>query len=59
MGLNLSNCQIAQELNLAESDVQAMTEQLRTGITTQGQRIKGCGPIFRLINLNSWDAAPL
>lgn len=33
MGLNLSNCQIAQELDLAESDVQAMTEQLRTGIT--------------------------
>jgi transposase-like protein len=35
MGLNLSNCQIAQELDLAESDVQAMTEQLRTGITTK------------------------
>jgi transposase-like protein len=33
MGLNLSNCQIAQELDLAESDVQVMTEQLRTGIT--------------------------
>jgi hypothetical protein len=35
MGLNLSNCQIAQELDLAESDVQVMTEQLRTGITTK------------------------
>lgn len=35
MSLNLSNCQIAQELDLAESDVQAMTEQLRTGITTK------------------------
>jgi hypothetical protein len=34
MGLNLSNCQIAQELDLADSDVQVMTEQLRTGITT-------------------------
>lgn len=35
MGLNLSNCQIAQELDLADSDVQTMTEQLRTGITTK------------------------
>src|SRR3712207_5719814 len=34
MGLNLSNRQIAQELDLAEPDVQVMTEQLRTGITT-------------------------
>ena len=33
MGLNLSNRQIAQELDLAVSDVQAMTEQLRAGIT--------------------------
>ena len=29
MGLNLSNRQIAQELDLGETDVQAMTEQLR------------------------------
>jgi len=35
MGLNLSNRQIAQELNLAVSDVQAMTEQLRQGLTAQ------------------------
>ena len=35
MGLNLSNRQIAQELDLAEPDVQVMTEQLRTGITTK------------------------
>lgn len=35
MGLNLSNRQIAQELDLAVSDVQAMTEQLRTGITAK------------------------
>jgi transposase-like protein len=33
MGLNLSNRQIAQELDLAVSDVQAMTERLRSGIT--------------------------
>lgn len=32
MGLNQSNRQIAQELDLNEDDVQRMTEQLRTGI---------------------------
>jgi len=32
MGLNLSNRQIAQELNLNKDDVHSMTEQLRTGI---------------------------
>jgi hypothetical protein len=31
MSLNLSNRQIAQELGLSGSDVQAMTEHLRTG----------------------------
>jgi hypothetical protein len=35
MGLNLSNRQIARELDLAISDVQAMTEQLRSGITAK------------------------
>jgi transposase-like protein len=35
MGLNLSNRQIAQELDLAESDVQAMTDPLRSGITAK------------------------
>src|SRR3954463_15403635 len=34
MGLNLSNQQIAQELDLNVGDVQAMTEQLRAGILT-------------------------
>jgi transposase-like protein len=33
MGLNLSNRQIARELDLATSDVQAMTEALRQGLT--------------------------
>src|SRR4051812_37588227 len=33
MGLNLSNRQIAQELDLGVSDVQAMTEVLRRGLT--------------------------
>jgi transposase-like protein len=32
MGLNLSNQQIAQELNLNTGDVQVMTDQLRAGI---------------------------
>jgi transposase-like protein len=35
MGLNLSNRQIAQESDLAEADVQAMTEQLRLGLTAK------------------------
>jgi transposase-like protein len=35
MGLNLSNRQIAAELGLAASDVQAMTEQLRGGLVAK------------------------
>ena len=35
MGLNLSNRQIAQELDLSVSDAQAMTEQLRTGLAAR------------------------
>ena len=35
MGLNLSNRQIAQELDLGVSDVQAMTEQLRQGLAAR------------------------
>jgi transposase-like protein len=35
MGLNLSNRQIARELDLATSDVQAMTEALRQGLTAR------------------------
>src|SRR5215207_11432040 len=35
MGLNLSNRQIAQELDLSETDVQAMTEQLRRGLVAK------------------------
>jgi transposase-like protein len=35
MGLNLSNRQIAQELDLGETDVQARTEQLRYGLTAK------------------------
>jgi len=35
MGLNLSNRQIAGELGLAVSDVQTMTEQLRSGLVSK------------------------
>ena len=35
MGLNLSNRQIAQELGLDGSDVQAVTEQLRRGLLSK------------------------
>src|SRR5512132_2807174 len=35
MGLNLSNRQIAHELGLSVSDVQAMTEHLRTGLVAK------------------------
>src|SRR5689334_9063346 len=35
MGLNLSNRQIARELDLATSDVQAMTEALRQGLAAR------------------------
>lgn len=35
MGLNLSNRQIAQELDLSVSDVQIMTEQLRAGLVAK------------------------
>ena len=35
MGLNLSNRQIAQELDLSVSDVQVMTERLRSGLVAK------------------------
>ena len=43
MGLNLSNRQIAQELDLNQSDVQLMTEQLRAGLVagTPPVRLEG------------------
>jgi transposase-like protein len=39
MGLNLSNRQIAQELDLGTSDVQAMTECLRQGLTAKAPAV--------------------
>ena len=43
MGLNLSNRQIAEELGLNDSDVQAMTEHLRNGLVgrTQAAKLQG------------------
>src|SRR5437899_824714 len=35
MGLNLSNRQIARELDLSQPDVQLMTEQLRAGLVAR------------------------
>jgi hypothetical protein len=38
MGLNLSNQQIAQELDLDKDDVYQMTSQLRTGVVQVNQK---------------------
>ena len=39
MGLNLSNRQIAKELDLGAPDVQAMTEHLRQGLTAKAPAV--------------------
>lgn len=45
MGLNLSNRQIAQELDISESAAQAMTEQLRDGIIEKKPPVKLSGAV--------------
>jgi hypothetical protein len=45
MGLNLSNRQIAQELDLDEDDVQAMTSQLRQGIVDSKPEVQLSGDV--------------
>jgi transposase-like protein len=40
MGLNLSNRQIARELDLGASDVQAMTEALRGGLAAEAPAVR-------------------
>src|ERR671917_82391 len=45
MGVNLSNRQIAQELGLCESDVQAMTEVLRHGIVAKTPEVVLSGDV--------------
>ncbi len=45
MGLNLSDRQIAGELGLAASDVQAMTEQLRRGLVAKTPEVELQGEV--------------
>jgi len=45
MGLNLSNRQIASELGLDGSDVQAMTEQLRRGLVAKVPAVELMGEV--------------
>ena len=45
MGLNLSNRQIAQELDLSQSDVQRMTELLRTGLVARIPPLRLAGEV--------------
>ena len=45
MGLNLSNRQIAAELGLDRSDVQAMTEQLRRGLVAKAPEATPAGDV--------------
>jgi transposase-like protein len=45
MGLNLSNRQIARELDLCVSDVQAMTEALRSGLVTRVPPVRLAGEV--------------
>jgi len=45
MGLNLSNQQIALELALDTSDVQAMTEQLRRGLAAKARAVELQGEV--------------
>jgi len=45
MGLNLSNVQIARELDMCESDVQAMTTELREGIELKAEPIELSGEV--------------
>ena len=45
MGLNLSNRQIAQELGLCGSDVQGMTERLRSGFVAKASPARLAGEV--------------
>ncbi len=50
MGLNLSNRQIALELGLDASDVQAMTEQLRRGLAAKTPAVELQGSRMRFVS---------
>ena len=43
MGLNLPNRQLAQQLGLSASDVQAMTEELRSGLAAKAPAVRLAG----------------
>jgi transposase-like protein len=45
MGLNLSNRQIAKELDLSQPDVQLMTEQLRAGLVARMPTVRLAGEV--------------
>src|ERR687885_808120 len=45
MGLNLSDRQIARELGLSPSEVQAMTEQLRQGLVATAPEVELAGEV--------------
>jgi len=45
MGLNLSNQQIAAELDLNQDDVQVMTNQLREGIVQSKPKVMLAGEV--------------
>jgi hypothetical protein len=45
MGLNLSNRQIAQELDLSVPDVQVMTDQLRHGLVVKTPAVQLAGEV--------------
>ena len=45
MGLNLSNRQIALELGLSPSDIQAMTEQLRQDLVAMAPEVELAGEV--------------
>jgi len=45
MGLNLSNQQVAKELELCGSGVQAMTEQLRRGLVAKAPAVELKGEV--------------
>ena len=57
MGLNLANRQIAAELGLGASDVQAMTEALRGGLAAKAPPVRFCQGSRQLACLASQGTA--
>jgi hypothetical protein len=61
MGLNLSNRQIARELGLDASDVQAMTEQLRQGLVARAPvaKLEGAAEVDEVYIVAGHKGQPL